>query len=95
MEFVPLIDTVLNHLAREDPELKPYFRGVFPVDKLATVSKWRVGSDACIVNTDPAGEPGEHWLAIWTHNRMCEVFESYGLPLSSYKTPTLQAWFKQ
>ena len=57
--------------------------------------KWRVGSDAYIVNTDPAGEPGQHWLAIWTHNRMCEVFDSYGLPLSSYKNPTLQAWFKQ
>ena len=95
MEFVPLSDTVLNHLAREDPELKPYFRGVSPVDKLPTVSKWRVVRDAYIVNTDPAGEPGEHWLAIWTHNRMCEVFDSFGLRLSSYKTPTLQAWFKQ
>ena len=26
---------------------------------------------------------------------MCEVFDSYDLPLSGYKNPTLQAWFKQ
>ena len=77
MEFVPLSDTVLNHLAREDHELKHYFRGVFPADKLPTVPKWRVGSDAYIVNTDPAGETGEHWLAIWKHKRICEVFDSY------------------
>ena len=95
MEFVPLSDTVFNYLAREDPELKPYFRGVFPADKLPTVPKWRLLSDVYIVNTDPAGEPGEHWLAIWTRNRVSQVFDTYGLPLSNYKNPTLQAWFKQ
>ena len=90
-------DTVLNYLARarEDPELNRVFRGVFPADKLPTVPKWRVFSDAYIVNTDLGGEPGEHWLAIWTRNRVCDMFDSYGLPLSSYKYPTLQAWFKQ
>ena len=46
-------------------------------------------------NTDPANQPGEHWLAIWTHHTSCEVFDSYGLPLSTYKNPTLQAWFSQ
>ena len=52
-------------------------------------------TDAYIVNTDPKGQPGEHWLAIWTRNRVCEVFDTYGLPLSTYKNPQLQAWFKQ
>ena len=93
MEFVPLSDTVLSYLAQDDRELKPYFRGVFPADKLPLVSKKRV--NAYIVNTDPAGEPGEHWLGIWTYHNTCEVFDSYGLPLSSYKNPTLQTWFKQ
>ena len=95
MEFVPLRDTVLNYLARDDPELKKVFCGVFPANKLPPVTKWRVFSDAYIVNTDSAGEPGEHWLAIWTWNRVCEVFDSYDLLLSGYKNPTLQAWFKQ
>ena len=31
----------------------------------------------------------------WSRNRVCEVFDSYGLPLSTYKNPQLQAWFKQ
>ena len=95
MEFVALSDTVLNHLARQDPDLNKVFRGVFPADKLPPVPKTRVLSDAYIVNTDPEGQPGEHWLAIWTRNRVCEVFDSYGLPLSTYKNPQLQAWFKQ
>ena len=68
---------------------------MFPANKLPNVPKWRVFRDAYIVNTDPAGKPGEHWLAIWTRNRVCEVFDSYGLPLSTYKNPQLQAWFKQ
>jgi len=93
MEFVALSDTVLNFLAKDDRELKPFFRGVFPVDQLPSVSKKCV--NAYIVNTDPAGEPGEHWFAIWTKGHTCEVFDSFGLPLSSYNNPTLQTWFHQ
>lgn len=89
MEFVALSDTVLNALVREDSEFKRAFRGVFPADKLPNVPNWRVFSDAYIVNTDPAGKPGEHWLAIWTRNRVCEVFDSYGMPLTMYKNPQL------
>ena len=73
-EFVPLSDTVLNYLAEDDRKLKPYFRGVFPADKLPPVSKKRV--NAYIVNTDPASQPDEHWLAIWTYHTSCEVFDS-------------------
>ena len=80
---------MLNALTREDPELKRAFRGVFPADKLPNVPNWRVLSDAYIVNTDPAGKPGEHWLAIWTRNRVCKVFDSYGMPLTMYKNPQL------
>lgn len=93
MEFVPLSDAVLNYLAQDDHELRPYFRGVFAADQLPPVSKTRV--NAYIVNTDPAGQPGQHWLALWTDHKTCEVFDSYGLPLSTYQNPTLQAWFNQ
>ena len=75
MEFLPFSDTVLSYLAQDDCELKPYFRGVFPADKLPSVSKKRV--NAYIVNTDPAGEPGEHWLGICTYHNTCEVFMGY------------------
>ena len=93
MEFVPLSDTVLRYLAKDDRELRPYIRGVFPADQVPLVFKKRV--NAFIVNTDPASQPGEHWLALWTEGTTCEVFDSYGLPLSTYKNPTLQAWLSQ
>ena len=58
MEFVALIDSVLRYLAQDDLELRPYFRGIFPADQLPSTSKHRV--NAYIVNTDPAGLPGQH-----------------------------------
>ena len=60
---------------------------MFPADKLPNVPFWRVFSHAYIVNTDPAGEPGEHWLAIWTRNRVCEVLH--------VQESTVTSWFKQ
>jgi len=42
------------------------------------------------MNTDPHDQPGRHWLALWTHSgNMCEVMDSYALPLESYKTTKL------
>lgn len=96
IEFVALSDTVLNVLVREDPELKKALEVCFQqASYLSFPFSWRAFSDAYFVNTDPAGEPGEHCLAIWTRNRVCKVFDSYVLPLSTYKNPQLQAWFKQ
>ena len=94
MEFVPLSSRVLNVLARDDPYLRRYFHGTHPANKLPHNPVKRV-STGYIVNTDPAGEPGEHWLAIWTKENVCEVFDSYGLPLSTYSNPDLQRWFAQ
>ena len=93
MEFVALSDSVLTYLPKEDRELRPYFRGVFAVDQLPRVTKQSV--NAYIVNTDPAGQPGQHWLGIWSHHTVCEVFDSYAFPLGTYSNPHLQAWFKQ
>ena len=45
-------------------------------------------SVCCIVNTDPATEPGTHWIAFFLahNNRSSEIefFDSYGLPPSFY-----------
>lgn len=94
MEFVPLSSRVLTFLAMEDPYLRRYFHGTHPADKLPKNPVQRV-STGYIVNTDPAGQPGEHWLAIWTKDNVCEVFDSYGLPLNTYTNPELQKWFSQ
>ena len=88
MEFVVLSDTVLRTLALEDPQLRRVFHGVYPADQLPRSPPTSVRT-AYIVNTDPAGEPGQHWLGLWTEQNKCEVFDSYGLPLHVYSNPDL------
>ena len=94
MEFVALSDTVLRTLALEDPTLRRVFHGVYPADQLPR-SPPRSVRQAYIVNTDPAGEPGQHWLGLWTEQNKCEVFDSYGLPLHVYTNPELHQWWGQ
>ena len=55
------------------------FYGVFPSDQLPeTVTVF----PACfVVNTDPSGKPGSHWVAIYIdENKHGEYFDSYGRP---------------
>ena len=66
MEFVALDTEQLNTLANQDPYLKWVYDGTFPCDLLPRHPK-KVG--AYIVNTDPAGQPGQHWIALWTQNQ--------------------------
>ena len=33
-----------------------------------------------------------HWLALWTDQGVCEVMDSYGLPLTVYVAPGLHEW---
>jgi len=82
MEFVAL-DTQLNVLADQDPYLKRVYEGTLPCDLLPQRPKKKA---AYIVNTDPAGQPGQHWIALWTQDNVCEVIDSYGLPLEWYGT---------
>ena len=84
MEFVALSDTVLRALASDDPQLRRVFQGVYQADKLPR-SPTNTVRAVHIVNTDKAGEPGQHWLGLWTQQNKCEIFDSYGLPLHVYK----------
>ena len=65
MEWLALSNEELTRLAQEDPTLAPYFVGVFASDRLPA-SPHRQGPQAYVVNTDPHGRPGQHWLALWT-----------------------------
>lgn len=94
MEFVALSDTVLRALALEDPQLRRVFQGVYPADQLPR-SPTKTVRAAYIVNTDPAGEPGQQWLGLWTEKNQCEIFDSYGLPLHVYTLPDLHQWWNQ
>lgn len=56
------------------------FKGVFPCDALPSVTNYKLPF-GLIVNTDPASEPGEHWLAIFVNeNNHAEIFDSFGKP---------------
>ena len=91
MELVALSDRQLRALALSDPELKRVFQGVYPSDRLPAHPP-KTTRGAYIVNTDPDGDPGQHWLALWTDQGVCEVMDSYGLPLTVYVAPGLHEW---
>ena len=94
MEFVPLSNVSLRYLALDDPVLKRVFHGDHSSDGLPS-RPTRTTRGAYIVNTDPRGEPGRHWLGLWTEKGTCEVMDSYGLPLTTYDAPELKTLLEQ
>ena len=92
MEKVALNNIQLDRLADGQSTLKPYFYGTMPCDRLPR-SPDKKGPVAYIVNTDREGQPGRHWLALWTCDDECEILDSYPLPLKTYLTTgPLQTW---
>ena len=95
MERVALNNVQLDVLAQSQLTLKPHFYKTVPCDCLPNPPD-KKGPVAYIVNTDPQGMPGHHWLALWTYNNVCEVLDSYALPLEMYKTTDpLQKWLNK
>ena len=93
MEQVALSDQQLSYLAQQDPVLKSYFQGVFASDQLPKSPSKR--SSAYIVNTDPHDKPGRHWIALWTDQGICEIMDSYAMPISYYQAKPLERWINQ
>jgi len=92
MEFVALTDQQLTYLAEKDPNLKWKYVGTLPCDGLPK-HPVKTRPRAYIVNTDPHDQPGQHWIALWTQNNLCEVMDSYALPLEVYQqAKPLQDW---
>lgn len=60
------------------------FRGVFPVDRLPPLQQ----GQCCVVNLDPSGMPGSHWVAVYKHQKHHCVYDSFGRR-SSNILPTL------
>ena len=85
MELVALTTQQLDYLAKQDPHLKSIFVGVFVADRLPSKPDL-YEPQAYIVNTDPHDQPGSHWISFYTHQGDCEVMDSYGIPLSWYRS---------
>ena len=95
MEHVALNNVQLDYLARDDPQLKRYFYGTVACDRLPK-SPRKTQPQGYIVTTDPHDQPGQHWLAVWTDGNVCEVLDSYALPLETYvQGAPLRAWIVQ
>ena len=91
MDFYSTSTLELETLARQEPTLNPLFGGVRAADQLPTHP---VHSEprGYIVNTDPHDRPGQHWIALWMQDNGCEIMDSYGLPLETYKTKHVLQW---
>ena len=92
MEKVTLNNVQLDHLANHHPSLGPYFYGTVACDRLPN-KPLKTEARGYIVNTDPHDMPGRHWIALWTCGNVCEVLDSYALPLEVYQTAEpLEEW---
>ena len=55
------------------------FKGSFPADKVPLAKP--VGVEAYIINTEPARQEGEHWVALVITKKKCFYFDSFGKQL--------------
>ena len=53
-----------------------FFKGAFPCDQVP-LSRPK-GVQAYIINTEPAGQVGEHWVALVLTKNCCFYFDSFG-----------------
>lgn len=81
------LEYLLTHLA-QTPNVVSL--GVFPADCLPHRSRMTARSCCFILNSDKLGKPGKHWLAFHydAARRVLEYFDSFGLPITFYKTIT-------
>ena len=80
MKKVALNNHQLGYLALANPKLCQMFYGTVAWDRLPPVVN-QEGPTAYVVNTDPHDQPGKHWIALWTQDNVCEILDSYALPL--------------
>ena len=60
MESLTTLD-ILKEI-NKDSYARRYFVGVFPRNRLPAINTYPA---SLILNTDPSGRPGEHWVAIY------------------------------
>jgi hypothetical protein len=78
----------LKVCALSDPVLKSSFLGAFPSNKIPPYAQT---GHCFILNTDPANQPGKHWVAVlYTDDQNTEFFCPYGVKSSTY----CPAWTK-
>ena len=65
-----------------NPRTRTIFLAVYSSDTVPVFTTYPSG---CVVNTDPAGQPGTHWVALYQEKHgVMETFDSFGKDFSSY-----------
>ena len=78
-----MITTDFYEIFLSHPNLNKFFDGVFASDKIPR--KIQV-SHFIVVNTDPSGSIGQHWYALYRHDKnIIECFDSLGIDDSKKK----------
>ena len=72
----------VNHYLTADNQIKQIYKGVIGSNELFLVDKST--KSIYIANTDPNYLPGTHWVAIYSHEETCEIFDSLGNKPSTY-----------
>lgn len=78
------LEYLLNHLVHRAGLVDAL--GVFPANCLPVMRHKHSRNVCFILNTEPQGSPGKHWLAFYfdcVANRL-EYFDSFGLPITMY-----------
>jgi hypothetical protein len=87
------IECIGSHMSAWSVHPQVKFAGVFAFDEFDLSIFNNKSNICCVVNTEPASEPGEHWLLFCkTKKNSCYFFDSYGFPPTSYgfaKNPLL------
>ena len=77
----------------QDPSAEAIFGGVYARDQLPESIKYPA---AMVWNTDPADQPGEHWVAAYfDEDGIGEYFDSYGLEPPPYFEQYMERHSKQ
>lgn len=81
----------LSSLAHQDAILTRSFRGVFASDEVSQQLNRMKTPHCFIANTDPADQPGSHWIAFYCPvEGPLEYFCSYGLPPTTFFSQSLE-----
>ena len=85
----------LQECGEKDDYIKHTFLGVFPADQIPA----HLPAPSCLIaNTDPAHEPGQHWVALIVRDGGQKIFfDSYGLEPTYYNPrlwKNLTSWEK-
>ena len=72
----------INRYLVMDDKIKSIYKGIISSNELFTIEKDI--KSLYIVNTDPNYLPGSHWVAVYSYNGTCEIFDSLGNKPSKY-----------